>query len=218
MGRLRWWLGDQRGKCGPGYVSNITGLDQGDGDQQRRDVTEFTISFEGQWPNHEKQLDMMRRENGDVEIFDSERFDKPFFKNEKQGKLQQRGEWEETRVSTVHEAVGSPDWNLQKSRPGAVRTLRNILKENPQNRLVLAPGNASSPAAHERPLATREGPLLPALGPLQSLFAPLLPKEKDTELGRGGKPESDPCRGNCLCKQDVTSFRRVRRIPLPSSV
>jgi hypothetical protein len=39
-------------------------------------------------------------------------------------------------VFTIREVVGSPDWNLRESRPGVVHTLRNHLKETPQNRLV----------------------------------------------------------------------------------
>lgn len=48
------WLDEQRWSLG-----------SGDRDKQRRDVTEFRISFGGQWPNHEGQLGLMRRENSD---------------------------------------------------------------------------------------------------------------------------------------------------------
>lgn len=60
-----------------------------------------------------------------------------FFKMRNKGSYSKEGEWEETRVSTIREVAGSPDWNLQKSRPGVVHTLRNLLKETPQNRLAL---------------------------------------------------------------------------------
>lgn len=86
---------------------------------------------------------------------------------------------------------------------------------------VLAPGKASSPAAHERPLAPREGSLSPlGLGVTPSPFAPLLPNMKGAELGRArtlqvvlaeeilsatrmsrrfGKPEGSFCPLHCSC-------------------
>lgn len=141
-----------------------------------------------------------------------------FFKMRSKGSYSKEGEWEETRVSTIREVAGSPDWNLRKSRLGVVHTLRNLLKETPQNRLALAPGNASSPAAHERPLAIREGSLSSRPWGRSKPTRPYPSKGEGHRARKRENPESDPCRGACFCNQDVTSFRRARRISLPSPV
>lgn len=83
MVRLGWRWGDQRGGCGPGYVSEVAVLNQREGDRQRRDVQDSgsVLGVSGQL----EQLDLMREEKRVTRLsaagfVGSERLDTPFFK------------------------------------------------------------------------------------------------------------------------------------------